>query len=149
MRIPEPFFPFINLAIKLLLESPLHRLMSGSIMTIHYCGRRTGRARWLAVRYLRDHDGGLFCLTSRDAAWWQNFLEPVPVELRLAGRRVAATARSCVDDAARKEAALRKLLDRFPGDAPYHGVPSRGAARVERFEAAVADAVLVHLALRD
>ncbi|MYE81272.1 MAG: DUF385 domain-containing protein [Gammaproteobacteria bacterium] len=145
MRIPEPFFPLINRAMKILLDSPLHGLMSNSVLTIRFTGRRTGRVWSLPVRYLREDGGGLLCLTSRDAAWWQNFLEPTPVELQLAGERVAAIARSVTDDASRKEAALRRLLERFPGDAPYHGVSARG----EGFEAAVADAVLVHFALGD
>ncbi len=145
MRIPEPFFPLINRAMKVLLDSPLHGLMSNSVLTIRFTGRRTGRVWSLPVRYLREDGGGLFCLTSRDAAWWQNFLEPTPVELQLAGERVAGVARSVTDDASRKEAALRRLLERFPGDAPYHGVSARG----EGFEEAVAHAVLVHFALGD
>lgn len=145
MRIPEPFFPLINRAMKVLLDSPLHGLMSDSILTIRFTGRRTGCVWSLPVRYLREDGGGLFCLTSRDAAWWRNFLEPAPVELQLAGERVPAMAQSVTADADRKEAALRRLLERFPGDAPYHGVSARG----EGFEAAVADAVLVHLALGD
>ena len=126
MRIPEPFFPLINRAMKVLLDSPLHGLMSNSVLTIRFTGRRTGRVWSLPVRYLREDGGGLFCLTSRDAAWWQNFLEPTPVELQLAGERLAAVARSVTDDASRKEAALRRLQERFPGDAPYHGVSARG-----------------------
>ena len=133
---------------KLLLRSPLHGLMSASILTVHFTGRRTGRARSLPLRYLSDDDDGLFCLTSRDAAWWQNFLAPARVELQLAGERVAATAQSFPEDATRKDAALRRLLERFPGDAPYHGISARGAARAEQFEEAVADAVLVHFAPR-
>ena len=54
-------------------------------------------------------------------------------------------AQSVTADADRKEGSLRRLLERFPGDAPYHGVSARG----EAFEAAVADAVLVHFALGD
>lgn len=145
MRIPEPFFPLINRAMKVLLDSPLHGLMSNSILMIRFTGRRTGRVWSLPVRYLREDGGGLFCLTSRDAVWWQNFLEPAPVELQLAGERVAGMAHSVTADADRKEVALGRLLERFPGDAPYHGV----SARDEGFEAAVADAVLVHLALAD
>ena len=149
MRIPEPFFPLINRAMKVLLDSPLHGLMSNSILTIRFTGRRTGRVWSLPVRYLREDGGGLFCLTSRDAAWWQKFLEPTRVELQRAGERVAATAQSFPEDATRKDAALRRLLERFPGDAPYHGISARGAPRAEQFEEAVADAVLVHFAPRD
>ena len=58
MRIPEPFFPLINRAMRVLLDSPLHGLMSNSILTIRFTGRRTGRVWSLPVRYVRE-DGGV------------------------------------------------------------------------------------------
>ena len=149
MRIPEPFFVLINRGMKLLLNSPLHGLMSASIMTVHFTGRKTGRVRSTPVRFLHEGDGGVVCMTSRDVAWWRNFVEPAPVELQLAGERVGATAQSLPDDATRKEAVLRRLLDRFAGDAPYHGIQGRGAASTEQFDAAVAHGVVVHFALTD
>ena len=91
MRIPEPLFPVINRVMRLLLSSPLHALMSGSVMVIHYTGRRTGRPRWTPVRYLRESDDTIVCLTGSETGWWPNFLEPRDVRLQLAGRRVVGS----------------------------------------------------------
>ena len=149
MRIPEVLFPFINFGMKLLLNSRLHGLMSGSLMTIYFTGRRTGRALSLPVRYMREDDGRVTCMTSREVPWWRNFLAPVSVELQLGGGRVAATAQSFPDDMDRKAGALRRRLECFPGDAPYHGLPSRRRASDSEFDAAVRDAVVVHFTLTD
>ena len=140
MRIPDSLFPIINRVMRLLLNSPLHPLMSGSVMIIYYAGRKTGKPRWTPVRYLREDDGTIVCLTGRDTGWWPNFLEPLQVTLQLRGRRVAARAQSLPYDLARKEAALRQVLAQFPADAPYHGlVVDRGRQpSPEQFREAVA-----------
>ena len=148
MRIPEFFFPLVNRVMKLLLNSPLHGIMSASVMTIHFTGRKSGRAGSTPVRYLHEDDDAVVCLTSRETRWWQNFSEPAAVELQIAGRRVAATAYARPNDTARKEAVLKRLLDRYPGDAPYHGIAgSRGAPSSAQFNAAVANDVVVDFTL--
>ena len=145
MRIPESFFPIVNRVMRLLLNSPLHGLMSGSVMVIHYAGRKTGRPRWTPVRYLHESDDMIVCLTGRETGWWPNFLEPRDVELQLAGRRIAARAHALPDDAVRKEAVMREVLARFPADAPYHGivVKRRQQPSPEQFREAVARDVVV------
>ena len=118
MRIPDALFPLINRVMRLLLNSPLHRLMSGSVLIVYYTGRKTGRRRWTPVRYLKESDSNVACLTGRETGWWPNFLEPRDVELQLAGRRLAARAHAQPDDAERKAEVLREMLRRFPADAP-------------------------------
>ena len=145
MRIPEALFPFINRVMRLLLNSPLHGLMSRSVMVVYFTGRRTGRRRWTPVRYLRERDSGLVCLTGRETGWWPNFLELREVELQLAGRRLAARALAQPDDAERKAAVLREVLRRFPADAPYHGIVLKRGQEITpaQFEQAVARDVVV------
>lgn len=147
MRIPEFLFPIINRVMKVLLVSPVHGLFSGSVLTIYFTGRRTGRALSTPVRYIREDGNVVTCLTSRQTRWWQNFLAPAEVQLQIAGRRVAAVARSSPDDTARIEAALKETLDRFPGDAPYHGLTRSPTPAA--FAAAVANDVIVTFTLRD
>lgn len=145
MRIPEPLFPFINFVMKALLNSPMHGLMSANLMVIYFTGRKSGRRGAVPVRYLHDEDGTLFCLTSRETRWWPNFRQPAPVKLQLAGRRLAATALAVLDDEARKEALLRRMFERYPDDAVYHGVVI-GRDRVipeEQLRAAVQNGVAV------
>jgi len=126
VRIPDPLFPVINQVMRLLLNSPLHALMSGSVMVVYYTGRKTNRPRWTPVRYIRRDDGTVACLTGRETGWWPNFLEPRTVELQIAGRRVTARALARRENSPDKEAVLRAILARFPNDAPYHGIAVRG-----------------------
>lgn len=145
MRIPDALFPLINRVMRLLLNSPLHGLMSGSVLVVYYKGRKSGRRRWTPVRYVKQSDSTLACLTGRETGWWPNFLEPRDVELQLAGRRLAARALAQPDDAERKAEVLREVLRRFPADAPYHGIVlKRGQAITpSQFEQAVARDVVV------
>ena len=147
MRIPEFLFPIINRVMEMLLASPAHGLVSGSIMTVYFTGRRTGRVRSTPVRYIREDSTRITCLTGRQTRWWPNFLEPAEVQLQIAGRRIAAIACAAPDDTARIEAALKETLSRFPGDAPYHGL-TRSSTPAE-FAAAVANDVIVTFTLGD
>lgn len=151
MRIPDMFFPVVNRVMRLLLHSPLHRLMSGNVMVLFFRGRRTGQRRWTPVRYLREGEDGVFCLTGRETGWWPNLLGEASVELQLAGRRVAATAQALPDDAERKDAALRRMMERFPADAAYHGIVLRRGEAIseEQYRQAVARDVLVVFRLKE
>ena len=100
------------------LLSPLHRLMSGSLLLLTYEGRRSGTEYTLPLQYVED-DGTLY-IWAGDAAsktWWRNFASPMVVELRLRGDDVAAKAR-LVDDATRRRQILEAYLDRFPYTGP-------------------------------
>ena len=151
MRIPEPFFPIINRVMRLLLNSPLHGLMSGSVMVIYFTGRKTGRRRSTPVRYLRERETRVVCLTGRETGWWPNFHEPREVELQLAGRRVAARAHARPDDTEHKTSVLGETLKRFPADAPYHGIVVKPGQEItpSQFEQAVARDVVVTFELLD
>ena len=145
MRVPDAFFPLVNRVMRVLLRSPLHRIFSGSVMVVHYRGRKTGLPRRTPVRYLPRGDAEVIALTGRETGWWPNFLEPTAVRLRLAGRLVDATARALPDDNAQIEAALRQMLERFPSDAAYHGIKLRRGAppAPDQLRQAVARDVLV------
>ena len=129
MRVPAPLFPLLNRIVRLLLRSPLHGLMSGNIMVVHFTGRRTGQRRATPVRYLRENEQRVICFTASETGWWHNFRDEQPVELRIAGQRVAARARSWPEEAPQKEERLRHMLTAFPSDAAYHDiVVGRGQA---------------------
>ena len=130
---------------KLLLRSPLHGVTSGSIMVLHFTGRRSGKQRSTPLRYLREGAGKVFSLTGRETGWWHNFLDGAEVQLRIHGRTVRATAKALANDDAAKEAALRRMLGEFPNDAAYHGIAlARGQAPTDaQIQQAVKRDVLV------
>lgn len=148
MRVPEWLFPLANRVMALLLCSPLHFLASDSIMLVRFTGRRSGARRATPVRYLREGESRLVCLTSRRTAWWHNFREAASVELQLAGRRVSATAEAIPEADVEIAAVLRRMLAAHPSDAAYHGiVGKRGASDEAQLRRAVANDVLVAFTL--
>ena len=148
MRVPEWLFPLANRVMALLLCSPLHFLASGSIMLVRFTGRRSGARRITPVRYLRESERRLVCLTSRRTAWWHNFREAASVELQLAGRRVPATAEAFPEADVEIDAVLRRMLAAHPSDAAYHGIVGRrGASDEAQLRRAVANDVLVAFTL--
>jgi len=121
MRVPEPLFVVVNPAMRLLLRSPLHGLVSGSLMLITFTGRRSGRRYTTPVRYLRDGDL-VYCLTSTQTRWWRNLLGDAEVTLRIRGRDHRCHAVAIPDDPVRSRATLERFLRCYPQDAAYHEV---------------------------
>ena len=121
MRLPEPLFVVINPTMRLLLRSPLHVLVSGSLMLITYTGRRSGRRYSTPVRYLRRGDV-IRCFTTTESRWWRNLRDGAEVSLRIRGHEARYHARAIHDDAARVRAGLEDYFAQFPQDAAYHAV---------------------------
>lgn len=124
MKIPEPFFALINPAMRLLLTSPFHGLLSSSVLLIRFRGRKTGRQFTTPVRYIRDDDGSIHLFTGQANQWWRNMRGGAPVVLVIAGRSVPCTM-TVIEQPDRVATALARLLARFPQDAPYYEIESR------------------------
>ena len=121
MKIPEPLFKIINPIIGLLLRSPAHFLMSGSLLLITFTGVRTGRSYSTPLRYLRDGET-IRCFTSKDTRWWRNLRKGARVWLTLQGVGAPYEASIIVDEPDRVRQLLTDYLRQHPGDAAYHDV---------------------------
>lgn len=121
MKIPEPLFLIINPAMRLLLRSPLHFLVSGSLLLITYEGRRTGRRYTTPLRYVREGKV-IRCFTSGSTLWWRNLEGGKEVSVRVAGKDGKYLAEIIKDDKQTLRAELEKYLVQFPQDAAYHDV---------------------------
>lgn len=77
-----------------ILSSPLHRLLSGKRLVLAFTGRRSGNRYATPVNYLQQ---GREVLITTDSSWWRNLEGGAPVELRLRGRKLRATAEAVRD----------------------------------------------------
>ena len=116
MKLPEPLFVIINPMMGALLRSPLHRLMSSSLMLITYTGRKSGRRYTTPVRYVRVGDA-IRCFTSARNMWWRNLQDGAVVSLLVEGKEARYQAQAIVGDAPRVREARLHYLTLFPGDA--------------------------------
>jgi NADPH:quinone reductase len=112
----------VNPVVRLLLRSPLHRLLSGSLVILSYQGRKTGRWRSLPCMYARDGQDLYIVPGQPDRkVWWRNLRQPSRVLLRLQGRELEGTATASSDPEA-VAAGLRRYLARYPKAARTLGV---------------------------
>jgi NADPH:quinone reductase len=99
-----------NLFVSGLLRSPLHRLLSGSLLLISYRGRRSGRRFTIPVMYA-ERDGTLTIFVGHPERknWWRNLRQGAEVEVRLRGDGLRGLA-ALVDDAG----VATSYLERYP-----------------------------------
>jgi hypothetical protein len=106
-----------NAVPRLILNSPLHPLMSRRYLVLTFLGRTSGRTFTLPVAYLED--GGRL-LISTDSQWRHNVSHGERVSVRLRGRTICGTS-TLVKDPAEALHALRSLVA-LPGYAKAAGV---------------------------
>ena len=121
MRIPEPIFVFINIVVRLLLKSPLHLLMSNSVLLISYVGRKSGVEYSTPVRYMRS-GSRLRCLTTDHVQWWRNVQATPGVSLLVRGTNDAYTAIVLESDPPSIQKVLSEFLAIYPQDAAYQEI---------------------------
>ena len=144
MKIPEPLFKLINPMMALLLRSPLHFVVSGSLLLITFIGKRTGRSFTTPLRYVRD-GATVRCFSSRNTRWWRNLAGGAEVKLRIRGADGRYQANVILDDPPRIEALLKAYLAQYPQDAAYHEVKLNkdGTPNADALARAAAAAVVV------
>ncbi len=113
---------FSNRFMAAVLRSPLHGLLSGSVMLITVTGRKSGKAYTTPVNYTRLGEGeSLGVISYRQRTWWRNLRGGAAVTLRLKGRDVPGQA-TVIEDDGGVAAALAAILKQSPRYAKYLGV---------------------------
>jgi deazaflavin-dependent oxidoreductase (nitroreductase family) len=88
-----------NQAVRGLLLSPLHPLVSRRLALITVTGRRTGREYTFPVGYRQDADRVTITIAwARRKVWWRNLLEGGRVRLRLRGQERTGHAQAVADE---------------------------------------------------
>jgi deazaflavin-dependent oxidoreductase (nitroreductase family) len=82
-----------NPIVRFILRSPLHGVMSKSVMLITYHGQKSGKEYTLPVSYLEDGKT-VFVIPGMPErkTWWHNIHKDTPVQLRLRGKDIKARA---------------------------------------------------------
>jgi deazaflavin-dependent oxidoreductase (nitroreductase family) len=139
--------PFVNQAMKFILRSPLHGMVSKSVLLITFSGRKSGKTYTTPVSYSQVGD---VVTIFTHAAWWKNLRSDAPVTVRLRGREVQGLAEPVAEDKPAIAAGLMAHLRKVPSDARYYGVTfdDHKNPRTEEVEKAVQTVVMIHIRLR-
>ena len=104
-----------NAAMRFILGSPLHAVVSRSTMLVTVTGRRSGQTYTTPVNYVREGDT-VTVFSWRDRTWWRNLRGGASVMLRLRGRDLRGTGEVTAVGGEAVAAALTRLRPRLSAD---------------------------------
>lgn len=106
-----------NAIVRMVLSSPLHRVLSDSTDVIRYTGRRTGRAIATPTQYVAFGDD-IVIMVGRAASkhWWRNFSDERDLDVLVQGSWRAMRGRAIIgsDEPETVRPLLEAYLARFP-----------------------------------
>jgi deazaflavin-dependent oxidoreductase (nitroreductase family) len=111
-------FRVMNFFMSGVLRSPLHGMVSKSILLITLKGRKSGKSISTPVSFTRTGDK---VIIFSHGAWVKNLEGGASVTLRIQGKDVTGYATLTHDSKAKTEA-LSRHLTTLPGDAKYYQV---------------------------
>lgn len=140
--------PFVNRAMKLLLRSPMHKMVSSTVLLITFTGRKSGKTYTTPVSYSQNGDQ---IILFTHANWWKNFRSGAltPVTLRLQGQERQGLAEPVAGDQQAIAAALTRHLQQVPSDARWYKVTfdDLGTPRAKEVEEAAQTVVMIRVHL--
>lgn len=134
--------PIVNKTIKIILRSPLHGMISKSILLVTFNGRKSGKTYTTPVSYSQQN--GQVHIFSH-AAWWKNLKKDAKVTLRIRGRDIQGLAEPVTEDKEAIANGLASHLRKVPSDSRYYDVSfdDQGNPRSEEVKKAVQTAVMI------
>lgn len=111
--------PWLNRTMGWVLRSPLHGMVSGSVMLISFTGRKSGKRYTTPISYSRQ---GEQIIAFTHSPWWKNLRDGGPVTLRLQGRDRQGYAQIVANDPATILPYLRSHLQQVKRDARFYDV---------------------------
>lgn len=134
--------PFVNNAMKFVLRSPAHGIVSKFTLLITFTGRVSGKTYTTPVSY-SQFDNQIYIFSH--ANWWKNLCGGAPVTLSIRGQEIKGLAEPIADDKIVIAARLAAHLRNVPSDARYYEVTfdEHGIPRAEEVEKAVQTVVMI------
>jgi deazaflavin-dependent oxidoreductase (nitroreductase family) len=131
---------------KFILRSPMHGMVSKTMLLITFTGRKSGKTYTTPVDYSQDGDQ---VTIFTHANWWKNLNGGSPVTLRMRGRDLQGIAEPVAEDKGAVAAGLMEHLRKVPSDAKYYGVTfdDQKNPRAEEVEKAAQSAVMIRVRL--
>jgi len=138
--------PFVNSAMKFVLRSPVHGMVSQTVLLVTFTGRKSGKTYTTPVSYSQS-DERVTIFTH--AIWWKNLDSDTQVTLRIRGQEFMGLAEPIARDKHAVAAGLAAHLREVPGDARWYGVTfdGNGNPRADEVEKAAQTVVMIRIQL--
>ena len=131
---------------KLVLRSPLHGMVSKTVLLITFTGRKSEKTFTTPVSYSQSGDQ---VYIFSHATWWKNLRNSSPVTLRIRGREFQGLAEPVAEDKQAIADGLIAHLKKVPSDASFYGVSfdDHRNPKAEEVEKAVQTVVMIRIRL--
>ena len=131
---------------KFVLRSPVHGIVSKTILLITFTGRKSGKTYTTPVSYSQNGDQ-VYIFSHAD--WWKNLRSGAPVSLRIQGRELQGLAEAVAEDKSAVATGLAAHLRKVPSDARYYDVTfdDHRNPRAEEVEKAAQSVVMIRIRL--
>ena len=138
--------PYVNSAMKFVLRSPVHGMVSQTVLLVTFTGRKSGKTYTTPVSYSQSDD--LITIFTH-AVWWKNLESDAQVTLRIRGQEFMGLAEPIARDKRAVTAGLATHLRKVPGDARWYGVTfdDHGNPRADEVEKAAHTVVMIRVRL--
>ena len=111
--------PMLNKAMKFVLRSPLHGIISKNLLLISFTGCRSGKKYTTPVSYFMKNNE---VIVFTHANWWKNLRGGAPVQLRFRGKDRKGMAEPVNEDKSAIAIELAQLLKQSPFDSKFYDV---------------------------
>lgn len=130
----------------MVLRSPMHGIVSKTVLLITFTGRKSGTTFTTPVSYSQVNDQ---VRIFTHAAWWKNLQEGALVSLRIRGRELQGMAQAVSGDKLAVACELAAHLKQVPSDARYYDVTfdENGNPRANEVANAVETVVMIRVQL--
>ena len=137
----------LNKAMKFILRSPLHGVVSKYLLLINFTGRKSGKSYTTPVSYSQQDDQ---VIIFTHANWWKNLRGGAPVTVRIRGRELQGLAEPIAEDKQAVAAGLMEHLRKSPFDARFYDVKidENGNSNTEDVKKAVQTVTMIRVQLR-
>ena len=79
---------FINPIMIFLMRSPLHFIVSHSVLVLYVFGTKTGKLYRIPVSFFEHRKGLLTCVTDKPNIWWKNLKEEKEIKIIFKGKEI-------------------------------------------------------------
>ena len=79
---------FINPIMIFILRSPLHFLVSHSVLVLYVTGAKTGKKYFIPVSFFEHSKGLLTCVTDKPNIWWRNLTSIDEIKILFKGKEI-------------------------------------------------------------
>ena len=89
---------FINPIMIFILRSPLHFLVSHSVLVLYVTGAKTGKQYFIPVSFFEHSKGLLTCVTDKPNIWWRNLTSIDEIKILFKGKEILSRISTEPDD---------------------------------------------------